>query len=82
MKDSDMCLAVPMKIESIDGVRGVGSFAGGHYDIRLDLVAEPAVGEYVMVHAGMALDRLDEKEALETLKLLGELYEISGRISE
>lgn len=77
-----MCLAVPMKIESIDGKRGVASFSGGEYDIRLDLVDLPKVGEYVMVHAGLALDRLDAAEAEETLKLLREIDELSGRVSQ
>jgi hydrogenase expression/formation protein HypC len=75
-----MCLAVPMKIESIDANKAVASFAGGEYDIRLDLIEQPQIGDYVMVHAGMALDRLDEHEALETLALLREIYELSGRI--
>ena len=77
-----MCLAVPMKIESIDGKRGVGSFSGGEYDVRLDLIDAPRVGEYVMVHAGLALDRLNEEEARETLRFLSELDELSGRISQ
>ena len=77
-----MCLAVPMKIESIDGKRGVASFSGGEYDIRLDLIERPEAGEYVMVHAGIALDRLDADEAEETLKLLREIDGLSGRIPQ
>ena len=73
-----MCLAVPMKIESIEGRKGVASFAGGQYDVRLDLIEAPHIGEYVMVHAGMALDKLDEEEATETLKLLREIDGLSG----
>ncbi|HUS57851.1 MAG TPA: HypC/HybG/HupF family hydrogenase formation chaperone [Planctomycetota bacterium] len=76
-----MCLGVPMKIESIDGKRGVGSYSGGEYDIRLDLIEQPKVGEYVMVHAGMALDRLDEDQARQTLEALREFDELSGRVS-
>jgi len=67
-----------MKIDSIDGKRGVASYSDGLYDIRLDLIDSPQPGEYVMVHAGVALDRIDESEALETLKLLGEIDEVSG----
>jgi len=73
-----MCLAVPMKIDSTDGKRGVASYSDGLYDIRLDLIDNPQPGEYVMVHAGVALDRIDEAEAVETLKLLGEIDEVSG----
>jgi len=70
-----------MKIESIDGKRGVGSYSGGEYDIRLDLIEEPQVGEHVMVHAGMALDKLDADEARRTLDALREFDELSRRIS-
>jgi len=77
-----MCLAVPMKIIAIRGNSGVAAFAGGQYDIRLDLIASPAIGDYVMVHAGMALDKLDERDALETLALLREINELSRGIQE
>lgn len=77
-----MCLAVPMKIEALEGNKGVASFAGGQYDIRLDMIREPRIGEYVMVHAGMALDKLDEQEAQETLALLREIDELSRGIQE
>ena len=73
-----MCLAVPMKIKSIDGNRAVGFFRGGQYDLRLDLIETPQIGEYVMVHAGMALDKLDEEEANETLRMLREIDGLSG----
>ncbi|NQT20080.1 MAG: HypC/HybG/HupF family hydrogenase formation chaperone [Planctomycetes bacterium] len=72
-----MCLAVPMKIESIKGNRAVGSFRGGQYDIRLELIETPRIGEFVMVHAGMALDTLNEEEATETLRMLREIDELS-----
>ena len=71
-----------MKIESMDGKRGVASFSGGEYDIRLDLIEGPQVGEFVMVHAGIALDKLDADEAEETLKLLREIDGLSGRIPQ
>ncbi len=77
-----MCLAVPMKIESVEGTKGVASFAGGEYDIRLDLIETPRIGQYVMVHAGMALDTLDEHEAFKTLDLLREIDGLSRRLPE
>jgi len=77
-----MCLAVPMKIESLEGNKGVASFAGAQYNIRLDLIETAEIGDYVMVHAGMALDRMDEREAEETLQLLREIDGLSGRVQE
>jgi len=72
-----MCLAVPMKIETKDGSAGVVSYAGGRYDVRLDFVPDAKAGDYVIVHTGVAINKLDEDEALETLKLFEEIDEIS-----
>lgn len=65
-----MCLAVPMEITKIEGDVADVEVAGVKRQVRLDLIAEkPVVGDYVIVHAGFALNRLDRHEALETLKL-------------
>ena len=74
-----MCLAVPGKILSISGegpldLLGKVSFGGVVRDVNLSCVPEAQVGEYVIVHVGMALSVLNEEEALkvfETLKELG-----------
>ena len=68
-----MCLAVPGKIMSISGegpYRRIGkvSFAGVVKDVNLSCVPEAKVGEYVIVHAGMALNVLDEEEAREAFR--------------
>ena len=70
-----MCLAVPMKIESIDGGVATTSYGGGTYQARIDLV-DAKVGDYVLVHAGIAVATLDEAEALETLELFKEIDEL------
>jgi hydrogenase expression/formation protein HypC len=54
---------------------GLVSFGGIEKRVCLDLVPDVAVGEYVIVHVGFALSKLDEEEALETLKLLKEMGE-------
>ncbi len=65
-----MCLAVPMEITKIDGDVADVEVAGVKRQVRLDLMSEPAVvGDYVIVHAGFALTRLNRDEAIETLKL-------------
>jgi hydrogenase expression/formation protein HypC len=74
-----MCLAVPGKILSISGDEPLMrmakvSFGGVVKEVSLAYVAEAAVGDYVIVHVGFALSRLDEQEALrvlEDLKALG-----------
>ena len=55
-----MCLAVPLKIVEIDGLNGVGEVEGLRRRMRLDFIKEPRVGEYVIVHAGFAIERLGE----------------------
>lgn len=58
-----MCLAVPLKIIEIDGLNGVGEVEGLRRRMRLDFIKEPRVGEYVIVHAGFAIERLGEEQA-------------------
>ena len=58
-----MCLAVPLKIVAIDGLNGVGEVEGLRRRMRLDFIKEPRVGEYVIVHAGFAIERLGEEQA-------------------
>jgi hydrogenase expression/formation protein HypC len=69
-----MCLAVPMKLASVDetGV-GVGDLDGSRHEVDLSLIEEARTGDYVIVHAGFAIEKLDEDEANERLKLFDEL---------
>jgi hydrogenase expression/formation protein HypC len=81
-----MCLAVPGKIVSIEGddpiLRdGKVNFGGVVKRINLSLVPEAKIGDYVLVHVGLALSIVDEEEAkqvFEFLKTIGELSEIEG----
>jgi hydrogenase expression/formation protein HypC len=65
-----MCLAIPAKIESIDADRAVVELDGSRTNVTLALVPEAKVGDWVLVHAGLAITTLDEKEALETYDIL------------
>ena len=65
-----MCLAIPMKIVEIDGMIAVTEVDGVKRRARIDLLDGAAVGDYVLVHAGLAIAKVDEKEAEETLALL------------
>lgn len=69
-----MCLAVPMKLTEIraDG-SGVGDLNGSRHDVDLSLVEHPAPGDYVIVHAGFAIETLDEAEAQARLELFDQL---------
>jgi hydrogenase expression/formation protein HypC len=72
-----MCLAIPGKILSAqdnDGLRvGRVQFGGIVRSARLDFVPEAAVGDYVMVHVGFAISKVDESEAQRTYALLQEM---------
>ncbi len=68
-----MCLAVPMQVKTVEGQDAVVEQAGAALRIRTDLLEEVDVGDYVLVHAGFAIERVDEDEARETLALLRKL---------
>ena len=68
-----MCLAVPLRIAEIDGKNAVGERDGIRRNIRLDFIRDPKVGEYVIVHAGFAIERLTEEQALEDLAAAAEV---------
>ena len=70
-----MCLAVPARIESIDGQQAEVDVGGVRRTIGLWLTPEARVGDYVYLHAGYAISVLDEAEAQESLRLLRELAE-------
>jgi hydrogenase expression/formation protein HypC len=74
-----MCLGVPGKIVSAtgDGFARMSKvdFAGAVKDVSLAYVPEAQVGEYVIVHVGFAISRVDEEEAQRTLQTLRELAE-------
>jgi hydrogenase expression/formation protein HypC len=65
-----MCLAIPMEITAIEGNVAQVEVGGVKNQVRLDIIdEEPSVGDFVIIHAGFALRRLDREEGLETLKL-------------
>lgn len=73
-----MCLAIPTRVIEIKGTNAVVEFGGVCKEIGLQLVPDAKVGDYVLLHAGFAIQKMDEGEARETLKLLEELIEVSG----
>lgn len=73
-----MCLAVPGKIESIEtagelGITGVVDFGGVLRSVNLTFLPEARIGDYVLVHVGVALCRLDEAAAERSLSLFESL---------
>ena len=73
-----MCLAIPAKIMSVQGEKAQVDFGQGVLrEINVSLV-EAKLGDYVLVHAGYAIQVLEEKEALETLSLWNDVLASAG----
>ena len=73
-----MCLAIPLRLVEISNLAAVGKVETGGMskDVSLMLLPkEVKIGDYVLVHAGFALQKLDEEAALETLNLLRQMAE-------
>ncbi|RTL47957.1 MAG: HypC/HybG/HupF family hydrogenase formation chaperone [Rhodocyclaceae bacterium] len=68
-----MCLAIPARIVAIDGDNGVVDMGGVRKEISLSLVEDVAIDDYVIVHVGYALSKLDPEEAEKTLALFAEM---------
>lgn len=68
-----MCVAIPMKLIEINGTDGVVEEAGVKRQVGLALLENPQLGQYVLVHAGYAIETLDPEEAEETLRLLRQI---------
>jgi len=73
-----MCLAVPGKVIKVDGSRVLVDLLGNRLWARADLVAGIQPGDYVLIHAGIVLARIDAAAAQETFTLLEELAHHDG----
>jgi hydrogenase expression/formation protein HypC len=73
-----MCLAIPGKLLDIDQhsspLMGTVSFGGVRKKVCLELLPEVEPGEYVIVHVGFAISKLDEREAMETFSVLDKAF--------
>ena len=72
-----MCIAVPMQVVSVDGENAKVSLAGNLLDVNISLVDAKA-GDYVLVHAGCAIEIVDTDTAKEILEIFDELEEIAA----
>ena len=73
-----MCLAVPLKLIEIKGKEAVGESLGMRRSVRVDFIENPQIGDYVIVHAGFAIERLPERQALDDLEAWGEVRDALG----
>lgn len=68
-----MCLAIPMRIKEVNGVFAVVETGRLHRTINIQMLPRIAIGEYVLVHAGFAIERVNPAKARETLRLIDEI---------
>ncbi len=68
-----MCLAIPMKLIKIEGNKGIVALSGVKKEISLDLLKEVEIGDYLIIHAGFAIEKLNEEEAKKTLAIWEEI---------
>ena len=68
-----MCLAIPAKVISVDGPSALVTIEDVTYKASLLLLDDVSPGDFVMLHAGFAIEKVDPEEAAETLRLLNEI---------
>ncbi len=73
-----MCLGVPGKVVKIEGDTALVEILGASREISIELLKDVKIGDYVIIHAGCAIQKLDEEEALNTIELFKEIKELSN----
>ncbi len=73
-----MCLAIPLQLVEINGKSAIGEAMGMRREIRVDFIENPQIGDYVIVHAGFAIERLPERQALDDLEAWEEVRDALG----
>ena len=70
-----MCLAIPGKILNIDGNSALVDFDGVKQNVIIALIQNPIIGKYVIVHAGYAIEQINEEEAMDAINQWKEIAE-------
>lgn len=73
-----MCLAIPLELVEINGMDAVAQADGIRRRIRVDFVPDVQIGDYVIVHAGFAIERMKKEQALENLAAIREVADALG----
>jgi hydrogenase expression/formation protein HypC len=71
-----MCLSIPAKVLAIQGETATVSVGGNHFTAGLQMLDDVEPGDYVLLHAGFAIQKISDQEARETLDLLREMGEL------
>lgn len=68
-----MCLSIPAKIISVDGDTAEVSSGGALFRAGIQLIEDPVPGEYILLHAGFAIQKISEKEACDVIDILRQM---------
>jgi hydrogenase expression/formation protein HypC len=68
-----MCLAIPMKVEKVIGEFAIVSLGNVKRKVNISFVENVKKGDYLIIHAGFAIEKLDKKEAEKTIKIIREI---------
>jgi len=71
-----VCLSIPAKIVKLDGPTATVDVMGNRRETDVSLVEAPAIGDYVLVHAGFAIEKMSAEDAAESLKIWQELASV------
>jgi hydrogenase expression/formation protein HypC len=74
-----MCLSVPAQVIKIEDQMADVSIGGAIFKAGLHMVDDVRVGDYILLHAGFAIQKISEKEALETISLLKEMNDLENK---
>lgn len=72
-----MCLSIPAKVEKIEGNMALVSVGGAEYNANIQMIEDVQVGDYILLHTGFAIQKIDEEEAIETLKTFQEFSDLN-----
>ena len=75
-----MCLSIPGKIKSIENDMAVVDINGISTEANISIIEDPKVGDYLLVHAGFAIEKYDDEDAKETLRLVKEKMERDAQL--
>ena len=71
-----MCLSIPARVDRIEGQMADVSIGGATFRAGLHMVENVKEGDYILLHAGFAIQKISEKEALETLEIFREMNDL------
>ena len=77
-----MCLSIPAKVEKIDGEMAIVSVGGTTYNASLQMLDDVEVGDYILMHTGFAIQKLDPEEAKQSLEVFAEFNELNKQLDK